>query len=161
MNIYNCYMEKSVNGFCDVISSSMHAYCIQINQLRDDYERIDLEKGSLIISYAGFWASGCTKMDGSKEKKARIPKSTVESDVCIIYFNIFRSSHINRLLLHPFPVCCIRFVLFVLFLFFIIFAIVVNAEFFAHGWRIHNIWELTEWQSSAHVHIRCFEYNYK
>lgn len=29
--------------------------------------------------------------------------------VCIIYFNIFRSSRINRLLLHPFGVCCIRF----------------------------------------------------
>lgn len=90
-------------------------------------------------------------------KKSEDTKSTVESDVCIIYFNIFRSSHINRLLLHPFPVRCIRFVLFILFLFFIIFAIVVNAEFFAHGWRIHNIWELTEWHSSTHIYTHTYD----
>lgn len=42
--------------------------------------------------------SGYTlEVEGKKEDAM----SNVESDVCIIYFNIIRSSRINRLLLHP------------------------------------------------------------
>lgn len=115
MNIYNCYMEKSVNGFCDVISSSMHAYCIQINQLLRlwtlyirTYIHTWETKHSKIL-YAMDRASGDTKMLEIRKKK-QDTKSNVESDACIIYFNIFRVSRINRFLLHPFSCLLYSFV---------------------------------------------------